>query len=145
MNDDIEFLICDTALLWRRLLNSQSKLIGISNIERRIIINVERLPGATQIEIANLLEIEPQNLIRPLDKLVADNLIEKRPDSKDRRSNSLFITQKCRTILTKIYKMMDTLRPIALANISTEEIKQLKENLLKIKGNLESHLTLSEV
>ena len=32
-NDDIEFLICDIALLWRRLLNSQTKLIGISNIE----------------------------------------------------------------------------------------------------------------
>ena len=141
MNDDIEFLICDTALLWRRLLNSQTRLIGISNIERRIIINVERVPGATQIEIANLLEIEPQNLIRPLDKLVAEDLIEKRSDPKDRRSNALFITQQCRTVLAKIYKMMDTMRPIALANLSTKEIGQLKENLLKIKGNLESHLT----
>lgn len=144
MNDDIEFLICDTALLWRRLLNSQTKLIGISNIERRIIINVERAPGSTQIEIANLLEIEPQNLIRPLDKLVAGNLIEKRPDPKDRRSNSLFITQQCRTVLAKIYKMMDAMRPIALANLSTKEIWQLKKNILKIKGNLESHLTLDE-
>ncbi len=144
MNDDIEFLICDTALLWRRLLNSQTRLIGISNIERRIIINVERTPGATQIEIANLLEIEPQNLIRPLDKLVAENLIEKRPDPKDRRSNTLFITQQCRTVLAKINKMMNTMRPIALANLSTEEIEQLKENLVKIKGNLESHLTPSE-
>ncbi len=141
MNDDIEFLICDTALLWRRLLNSQTKSIGISNIERRIIINVERLPGATQIEIANLLEIEPQNLIRPLDKLVAENLIEKRPDPKDRRSNSLFITQQCRAVLAKIYKMMDLMRPIALANLSTEEIQQFKENILKIKANLESHLS----
>ena len=66
------------------------------------------------------------------------------PDPKDRRSNTLFITQQCRTVLAKINKMMNTMRPIALANLSTEEIEQLKENLLKIKGNLESHLTPGE-
>jgi len=141
MNEEIEFLICDTASLWRRLFNSETKAIGITNIERRIIISVDRRPGATQIEIAHLLEIEPQNLIRPLDKLVAENLIEKRPDTQDRRSNCLFITASCRTILTKIDKMANKLRPIALAGLSEKEIERLKNTILHIKQNLESHLS----
>ena len=46
MNDDIEYLVCDVALLWRRILNTHSKQLGISNVERRLIINVDRNPGA---------------------------------------------------------------------------------------------------
>ena len=138
MNEEVEFLICDTASLWRRLFNVETKPLGVTNVERRIIIGVSRHPGATQVEIAQLLEIEPQNLIRPLDKLVAENLIEKRPDANDRRSNRLFITASCKTILTKIDKMADKLRPIALAGLSAEQIKQLKTTIVQIKKNLES-------
>lgn len=143
--NDIEFNICDAASLWRRLFNSQSKELGICNIERRIIISVDRHPGSTQIEIAHLLEIEPQNLIRPLDKLVTENLIEKRADVKDRRSKLLFITPQCQGVLTKIHEMADAVRPIALSGLSPAEIEQLKRNLIKIKQNLELHLTTNQL
>lgn len=141
MNDEIEFLICDTAALWRRLFNSQSKSLGISNIERRIILNVDRNPGATQIEIAHLLDIEPQNLIRPLDKLVADHLIEKRANIKDRRVNCLYTTPQCQSILTRIHQMADTVRPTALTGLSAQDIKQLRENIKQINANLELQLS----
>jgi MarR family transcriptional regulator, transcriptional regulator for hemolysin len=143
MNEEIEFLMCDTASLWRRLFNAETKSIGVTHVERRIIISVSRHPGATQIEIANLLEIEPQNLIRPLDKLVTENLIEKRSDVKDRRSNCLFITSSCRAILTRIDKMADKVRPIALSGLSEKEIERLKIAILQIKNNLESYLIKS--
>ncbi len=71
---DIEFLICDISVLWRRAFSLHTKEMGISTIERRIILNVDRRPGATQVEIANLIDIEPQNLTKPLDRLIASKL-----------------------------------------------------------------------
>jgi MarR family transcriptional regulator, transcriptional regulator for hemolysin len=143
MNEEIEFLICDTANLWRRLLNSQNKSIGITNIERRIIINVDRNPGISQIELAHLLDIEPQNLIRPLDKLVTENLIEKKPGISDRRSNRLFVTKQGYPILTQINKIVDVIRPVALVGLSNKEIDEMKKNILRIKKNLEKNIESS--
>lgn len=140
MNNEIEFILCDAAYLWRRALSLQNKYLGLTNIERRIIIKVDSNPGATQIEIANLLEIEPQNLIRPLDKLVAEQLVEKRADEKDRRSNRLFITKQCAPLLKKINKLSDEFRPIALVGLTAAEIKKLSQDLTKVKKNLEMYL-----
>ena len=41
--------------------------------------------GASQRELAELMRIEPPTLVRHLDKLADDGLVERRPDPDDRR------------------------------------------------------------
>lgn len=140
MTNDIEFLICDVAILWRRIFGLLTQDLGISNIERRIILNVDRHPGATQIEIANLIDIEPQNLIKPLDKLTELDWLEKRADPKDRRIKRLFLTKHCQPILKKIHKIGDTLRPIILSHMSEAETKKFMGNLATMQDNLQQQI-----
>jgi MarR family transcriptional regulator for hemolysin len=142
--DDIEFLICDVAILWRRAFSAHNKQLGISNIERRIIIQAGRYPGATQVEIANLIDVEPQNLIQPLDKLLAREWIEKRSDAEDRRVKRIFLTSKSKAIMAKINSIGNTIRPDILTDMSTAEVEKLMRQLSKMKNNLESFLEQSE-
>ena len=41
--------------------------------------------GASQRELAGLMRIEPPTLVRHLDKLTEEGLVERRPDTRDRR------------------------------------------------------------
>lgn len=140
MNNDIEFLICDVAILWRRIFGLLTKDLGISNIERRIILNIDRHPGSTQIEIANLIDIEPQNLIKPLDKLIELQWIEKHADPKDRRIKRLFITKNCQPVLKEIHKIGDTLRPIILNYMNEKETRKFLENITTMQEKLHEHI-----
>jgi MarR family transcriptional regulator for hemolysin len=135
---DIEFLICDISVLWRRAFSLHTKEMGISTIERRIILNVERRPGATQVEIANLIDIEPQNLTKPLDRLIAHQLLEKRLDDNDRRVKRLYITKNCIPIIKKICNIAEDLRPMVMAGINEKDRKALLKNISAMKHSLEA-------
>lgn len=144
MNDDFEFLICDVAILWRRLVSVRSKELGISNLERRIMLQAKRHPGATQVEIANLIDVEPQNLIQPLDKLIHHGWIEKRSDVKDRRVKRIFLTPEAKSIMTKINAIGDQIRPGILNKISKPDLEKLTTQLTEMKINLEAFLEVGD-
>lgn len=134
--DDIEFLVCHVALLWRRLIYSAIKPLGISGIEKRVLYCISHHPGATQVQIANLVDLEPQNLLRSLDKLEKNNWIRKETDCNDRRIKCLFITKEAKTIMAKIDTISDQIRQKILANISTNQQQLISETLNKIRENL---------
>lgn len=134
---DLEFLIGDIANIWRKLLNSLTKKLNISNAERRILFAIDRHPGSTQISIADLVEQGPQSLTRILDKLEAYGWIEKKPDTLDRRANRLRCTGEAQKIIKKIRQIGDDfIKKDALSNISTTQQQTLNNGLQQIKSNL---------
>ena len=50
-----------------------------------ILIWLERQPGISQKELAELLEVEPITVARLIDRLEARGMVERRPDPRDRR------------------------------------------------------------
>jgi MarR family transcriptional regulator for hemolysin len=48
--------------------------------------------GASQRQLAALMRIEPPTLVRHLDKLVEEGLVERRPDPEDRRVLRVAVT-----------------------------------------------------
>ena len=49
--------------------------------------------GASQRELATLMRIEPPTLVRHLDKLAEEGLVERRPDPDDRRVVRVVVTE----------------------------------------------------
>lgn len=140
--DDIEFLVCDLALLWRRVFNAKTKDLDISAIERRMIINVERNPGITQVELANLIEIEPQNIVKSLDKLIERNWLEKQNDNNDRRIKRLYLTNACKPTIKKIQAIGNSIRPLIMEPMTAKETKLLLSQLQQMRLKLEEYLAL---
>jgi len=134
--EDIEYLICHVSMLWRRLLNSKIKRLNIGGTEKRVLICIARNPGLTQIQIANLLELEPQNLLRSLDKLEQHHWITKCADANDRRSKCLFITDEAKTIIAQVNSINESVKPQILAGMDKKKIQELIKHLTDIRENL---------
>ena len=133
---DIEYLICNVAMLWRRLLNAKIKTLGISGTEKRVMFSIACYPGLTQVQIAKRLELEPQNLVRLLDKLEAQDWIAKKADPQDRRVKCLYVTEKANQIIGQIKQLGNAVKPEILAGIDEKKLIQMVESLTAIKSNL---------
>lgn len=138
--DDIEYLICHIAMVWRRLVYTKIKSLKISGTEKRVLFCVARFPGSTQIQVAHLLELEPQNLMRSLDRLEKRGWIAKTADKTDRRAKCLFITEEAKIIIKKIKLISDRLKPEILAGLSPQEVANMVKKLSNIRQNLLSQL-----
>jgi MarR family transcriptional regulator for hemolysin len=141
---DIEYLICHVNSLWRRFLNTKIKNLGISGTEKRVLFCVARNPGMTQVQIAKLLELEPQNLVRILDRLSAEEWIEKTADPEDRRVKCLSVTAKAEVIITKIKSIGNNAKAEIFAGVKNQDAKVLLESLGYMRANLLAQLEESD-
>jgi|GEM_PF-3745965 MarR family transcriptional regulator for hemolysin len=141
---DIEYLVCHVGLLWRRLLNAKIKSLGISGTEKRVLFCIAHNPGLTQIQIANLLDLEPQNLMRSLDKLEQQKWIQKQSDPDDRRIKCLTITTTAHKVVAKIKKISDNLKPQILSGLDDKNLQVVINQLAKMRENIVEQLNEEE-
>lgn len=141
---DIEYLICHIASMWRRLVGIKIKALGISTMEKRVLFAIARHPGLTQVQIANLLELEPQNLIRILDRLENQAWLEKRANPQDRRAKCLFVTREAKKMITQIRTLSQDIKPQILAGMDEVKIHTIVSQLTDIRENLFRELEVAE-
>lgn len=142
---DIECLLYDVSLLWRKALHHKTKQLQITSNERRVLFIIKRHPGLTQVQVARYLELEPQNLMRILDKFEKNNWIKKISDQQDRRAKLLYITESANAIIDRVMKIGGKMKPEILSGINQNELKILQKILHKTKANLLVHLSSLEL
>ena len=133
---DIEYVVCHVGLLWRRLVNAKIKSLGVSGTEKRVLFCVARHPNLTQVQIAKILDLEPQNLIRTLDKLEQQGWIEKLADPEDRRVKCIVATISAKKIIKQINEISESVKPEILKGIDSTKIKAVVNNLASMRENL---------
>ena len=79
--------------------------------------------GLTQRELAGLMAIENPTLVRLLDSLEEQNLIERRPCPRDRRARRLHLTENGRSFMNELTARADQLREEMLEGISDKDIE----------------------
>lgn len=132
----IEFQISQVANLWRKVHNRNSKQLGMSVSERRVLVAVNLHPGQAQSTIALYLDMEPQNLLRIIDKLEQGGYLERRASNNDRRIKTLHLLEKGEDVINKIYEINDEFRTHLLDGIPAEKITITKDTLDLLEKNL---------
>lgn len=134
--DSLGFLLADISRLMRRAYSQHINEHQLTLAQSRALVYLSRHQGLRQVELAELLEVQPITLGRQLDQLAKNNLIERRPDSKDRRAYRLYLTDAATPQLEAIAQVAERIRHQALANVSEPQARQLTEALLQMRDNL---------
>ena len=90
----------------------------------------------SQVDLADVLELQPISLVRLLDRLVEHGLLERRPDPKDRRANRLFLTRSGRRLVDDLDSLRDAIASDVLRDISDEAIQASLDTLVDVKERL---------
>src|SRR5579864_6302223 len=138
LNRSFGFLVTDVARLFGRRFSHHGKRLGLTRAQCRTLGYLARNEGINQAGLADVLEIRPMTLVRQIDRMEEAGWIERRPDPSDRRARRLFLTDKARPILGRIWSVANDTRDEALARLSAGEADTLIDLLQRV------HATLSE-
>jgi MarR family transcriptional regulator, transcriptional regulator for hemolysin len=92
--------------------------------------------GLSQVDLADVLELQPISLVRLLDRLVEHGLLERRHDPKDRRANRLFLTNAGRQLVDDLDSLRDSVAMDVTQDIPTGALQTSLDTLRHIKDRI---------
>ena len=109
---------------WRKLLDERLKDLGVTQARWNTMVALHRGgEGTTQRDLAELMSIENPTLVRLLDNLENQELIERRACKEDRRARRLYLTARGRAFMEELDERAESLRDQLLNGITKEELE----------------------
>ena len=133
----IGFLITDIGRRLRRAF--QKRMVGnsLTLAQARALVYVSRHRGIRQVELAEMLEVQPITLARLIDQLESHDLVQRHSDPNDRRAYQLHPTDNAAPHIEEIFSVIDGIRAEVLEGFSQQEIDALESALIKIRDKLD--------
>jgi DNA-binding MarR family transcriptional regulator len=137
---DLLFLLHDLARQLRVDADRRAGVHGMTRAQWIILFWLERQPGLSQKELAEILEVEPITVARLIDRLEDRGMVERRDDPHDRRIWRLHLLPPAYPVLTALHaERADMLRGVS-AGLDETMLETLKEGLRRMKANLVSEI-----
>jgi len=130
------FLLKDATRLYVQRFEQRARRFGVTLPQCKALGHLSKNEGISQVRLAELAEIDPMTLVRLLDRMEADGLVERRPDPSDRRARRLYLTRKAAPLLDTIWHLADLTRAEAVEGISKKERELFIGILERIHANL---------
>ena len=133
--ETLPFEISETAHALRKAFDRRACGHGVTRAQWKVLFRLERQPGLRQIELADMLDIEPITLSRIIDRLEEAELVERVADPSDRRAWRLHITAQAQPLVEKLHAIADEMIAEAFAGIDPKEIEITREVLGRVREN----------
>ena len=130
--------LVESSRLLRNYIDSRAKTRGTTRAQWIVLFRLRQQEGLSQVDLAEVLELQPISLVRLLDRLVAHGLLERRPDPKDRRTNRLHLTKAGRRLVDDLDSLHDSIASDVLRDIPIDAIRVSLETLVDVKERIKS-------
>jgi len=130
--------LVESSRLLRNYIDHRAKGRGTTRAQWIVLFRLREQEGLSQVDLAEVLELQPISLVRLLDRLVDHGLLERRPDPRDRRANRLFLTQAGRQLVDDLDSLRDSIATDVLQGIPAAKIETSLEALRDIKDRIKS-------
>jgi len=130
------FTLAELQRLTRVYADKEAARYGITRAQWAVLAKVERNEGMKQTELAEQMEMQPITLTRLIDKLCANDWIERRGDETDRRVNRLYLRKAARPLLGKLAGLRSELTATALEGINPADAHRMLAQLETIRENV---------
>src|SRR6201986_780490 len=101
--------LVESSRLLRNYIDHRAKTRGTPGAQWIVLFRLREQEGLSQVDLADVLELQPISLVRLLDRLVEHGLLERRHDPKDRRANRLFLTESGKQLVDDLDSLRDAI------------------------------------
>lgn len=133
---DILFMLHDVARQLRLESDRRARAHDMTRAQWVILVCLERRPGLSQKELAEILEVEPITVARLIDRLEDRGMVERRGDPADRRVWRLHLCPPAAPVLNDIHAERDDLRRLLLEGVDAPTLAIITAGLVRMKANL---------
>ena len=128
--------LVESSRLLRNYIDHRAKERGTTRAQWIVLFRLRQNEGLSQVDLADVLELQPISLVRLLDRLVEHGLLERRHDPKDRRANRLFLTAKGKKLVDDLDSLRDAIAidmfhdlPDKTLQTSLDTLREVKERI----------------
>lgn len=136
--------LVESSRLLRNYIDHRAKSRGTTRAQWIVLFRLRQQEGLSQVDLADVLELQPISLVRLLDRLVEHGLLERRHDPKDRRANRLFLTASGRQLVDDLDSLRDEIGKDVLRDLPDDAIKTSLSALREIKDRIKALSAPSE-
>ena len=130
------FEIAETAHALRKAFDRRASALGVTRAQWKVLFRLTRFPGLRQVELADMLDVEPITLCRIVDRLEEAELVERQRDPEDRRAWRLQVTDKAKPLVERLKSLGSELVGEAFADIDRSELDQVRGVLARVRENV---------
>ena len=128
--------LVESSRLLRNYIDHRAKSRGTTRARWIVLFRLRQQEGLSQVDLADVLELQPISLVRLLDRLVEHGLLERRHDPKDRRANRLFLTASGRQLVDDLDSLRDSIASDVLRDIPAAAIETSLQTLRDVKERI---------
>jgi DNA-binding MarR family transcriptional regulator len=133
--ETLPFEVGETAHALRKAFDRRAVGLGVTRAQWKVLFKLTRYPGMRQIELADMLDIEPITLSRIIDRLEESTLVERVADPADRRAWRLHVTVKAQPLVEKLRALAAEMTANAFAGIDPKDIEITRQVLARVREN----------
>jgi MarR family transcriptional regulator, transcriptional regulator for hemolysin len=137
------FLLKDLGRLYVQRFEQRAAVHGLTLPQCKALVYLAINEGISQVQLAELTEIEPMSLVRILDHMASEELVERRNDPADRRARCLYLKSKAKPLVDEIWHWSELTLREALVGIPKRQSDLAISVLEKIHANLLSQEPLT--
>ncbi|WP_213737616.1 MarR family transcriptional regulator [Bradyrhizobium sp. dw_411] len=128
--------LIESSRLLRNYIDHRAKGRGTTRAQWIVLFRLREQEGLSQVDLADVLELQPISLVRLLDRLVEHGLVERRHDPRDRRANRLFLTTAGRQLADDLDSLRESIATDVLQDVSVTALETSLETLQDIKDRI---------
>lgn len=118
------------------IANIEFKPYDLTKGQFLYLVRVCEQPGIIQERLGELIKVDRSTVIRAVQKLQRNGLVEKRPDQENKKIRRLYPTEKGRQLYPLLKREDDFSNQRALQGFSTRERRQLAVMLQRMATNV---------
>ena len=128
--------LVESSRLLRNYIDHRAKARGTTRAQWIVLFRLREQEGLSQVDLADVLELQPISLVRLLDRLVEHGLLERRHDPKDRRANRLFLTPRGRQLVDDLDSLRNAIATDVLQDVPADALQTSLGTLRDIKERI---------
>ena len=133
--ETVPFEIGETSHALRKAFDRLAVGLGVTRAQWKVLFKLTRTPGLRQVELADMLDLEPITLCRIVDRLEEGGLVERSRDPEDRRAWRLHVTAKAQPLIDKLQAVGADLVEQAFSGIDPRDIQITRQVLARVREN----------
>ncbi|MDP2334356.1 MAG: MarR family transcriptional regulator [Reyranella sp.] len=134
----IGYVLSDVARLIRTVFDRRVRSLGLTRAQWLVLSRLYRRPGASQTELADMLEVDRASAGRMIDRMEKGHWVERRADNGDRRVKRLYLTPEARRVHARMWAIAESTVDDALAPLSPLERARFTGLAARVKERLQS-------
>ena len=127
--DSLGYLVNRSARLMAAALGRRLQRHGVAIGQWAVLLFLYQQDGLSQAELSRKVAIEPPTMVRTLERMVRDGLVERRPDPRDARLTRIYLTNQAIGLRDALFAEARALNRGVAATLGAQRHDRLREDL----------------